>query len=813
MKLYVDMEEITSLFRHAQTENRNFLFEYEVYELIRHMGGETPPAYYVLPREERVDPRRLATIPGDRVVIKILSPHIIHKSDVGGIHITEKSQEAVLSAMRTMQYAVPEKFAEYVENLPASARPGPYRHLKGPTLVQAIAQDIKGVLICQYLPVKTQGIGNELLVGLRNSREFGMILTAGLGGTDTELYAGRFRPDQAVVSAATAMIDGEAFFDLYRHTISWDKLSGRARGEQRKVTDEQLRECFAAMVEVGNHFSALNPQAPFIIDALEINPFAFHRYLMVPLDGFCRFSLPRAAPALPPRSPQGIEALLHPQTLGIIGVSARSRNPGRIMLQNILANGFNRQNLYIIHPHIAPIEGIVPLPSLDRLPGPLDLLILAIGADKVLPVMETVLDTGCARSVILIPGGLGEVAGSEALGARLETLIRTARRRRGKTMPVILGGNSLGVLSHPGRYDSLFIPEEKLPKSRGDQVRSSAFLSQSGAYMITRMSKLSFFDPAYALSIGNQMDLTAGDLMGYFNTRDEITTIAVYMEGFKDLDGLAFARGVTEGVKRKKEVLFYKAGRTEAGKSATSGHTASLAGDYTVCRACMAQAGAMVAHTFTEFEGLVRLSVCLSKKEVHGSRLAAVSNAGYEAVGIADNIMGDDFSLELAEFSPDTVKVLTRCLDTHGLSGLVNVRNPLDVTPMAVASVYETVIQALLSDPGVDMVAAALVPLTPVIKTLPEHTRLHNDFSSKKGIVQRISRIAGKSTKPLIMVVDSGALYDPLARALQRAGLPVFRSADRAVHVLGRYIHQRQRISRKFTDRSSPAPLQSPDRI
>ncbi len=793
MKLYVRINDITALFRKAEKENRSFLFEYEVYELIRALGGETPLKYYVLPRDERVDQARLNAIPGDRVVVKIISPCIIHKSDVGGVIITEKNQESVLSAVRSMRYEVPEKFAAVMGQTPREHIPSSYQGLYGEVLTQAISRDIKGVLICQFLPVDNADFGNELLVSLRNSREFGMILTAGVGGTGTELYARRFRPGQAVVSAATAMTDSEAFFQLYRQTLSWDKLTGRSRGEKRKVTDEQLKECFAAMIAVGNHFSASNTTAPYVIEELEINPFAFSRYLMVPLDGFCRFSSPSAPPV--PRPVKKIDHLLHPRHIGMIGVSAKSLNPGRIILKNIIANGFDPNAIHIIHPDGKPIEGVTSLPDMDHLTVKLDLLILAVGADRVMALMEKIIASDCSHTVILIPGGLGEVVGSENRGTRMERLIQKAHAA-GTGGPLVLGGNSLGVLSHPGRYDALFIPEEKLPKSRGNQVRSSAFLSQSGAYMITRMSKMTFFDPAYALSMGNQMDLTAGDLMHHLHDMEEIKTIAVYMEGFRDLDGLAFAKAVKQGVHKGKEILFYKAGRTREGKTATSGHTASLAGNYTVCRSCMEEAGAMVAHTFTEFEGLLQLSVSLCRKKIHGNRLAAISNAGYEAVGIADNLLGENFKLQMADFSHDTHQQLKGCLRENGLHDLVNICNPLDVTPMAMASVYETAIHTLLNDPGVDAVAAALVPLTPVIKTLPEENHFENPFSSKKSIVQRISRVAQQSDKPLIMVVDSGFLYDPLARALQDTGLPVFRSADQAVYVLGKYIQGRLRAKK-----------------
>jgi len=570
-------------------------------------------------------------------------------------------------------------------------------------------------------------------------------------------------------------------------------LAGLTRGHKRVVTDEQLIECFSALIAIGNHFSPLHPHAPFVIEELEINPFAFTEYLMVPLDGLCRFSLRSKQPI--PRPLEKIDNLLHPSSIGIIGVSAKEVNFGRIILRNILANGFNPSRLWVIHPSTDQIDGVVAVPTLDSLKKKLDLLILAVGANHIPDLVSQIIDHDIAESVILIPGGLGEKEGSEQQSHELRKKIQQAHLQANGG-PVFLGSNCLGILSHPGRYDSLFVPDAKLPINRGKHPRNSALISQSGAYMITRMSKLSFMDPAYAVSLGNQTDLTAGDILNFINTRDDIAIVASYMEGFMDLDGLAFAKAVRKAVLQGKELLFYKAGRTPEGKSATSGHTASLAGDYMVCESCVQQAGAMVASTFTEFEGLFCLASSLHHKTISGNRLAAISNAGYEAVGIADNILGEDYKLELASFTPKTKKVLAQILRKEKLDSLVDVKNPMDVSPMATDAVYESLLKVLLGDPNVNAVVAAFVPMTPFMQTLPEGIIPDESLASKKSIVKRLHRLTAQVDKPLVVVVDSGPMYDPLADALQEGGLPVFRSADQAVWILGKYIQGRIRTKR-----------------
>ncbi len=787
MQTNIDYPGLTKLLERAAGEGRKHLFEHEVYRFIQLTGSETPPKFYLLPKNERLNIQKLQALPGESVVIKIVSQYILHKSDVGGVRITGKNAEEVLSTMRRMSFEIPEKFAEIILRHPDQA-PAPYHGLTGEDLRIAIARDIQGYLLCQYMPPDSEEFGNELLISLRNSREFGMILSAGLGGRDTELYAARFRKGQAIVSASTELVDGKAFFNLFKQTISYKKLAGLTRGQKRIVTDSQLLECFEALIQVARHFSPSNKLSPYTIEELEVNPFAFSNYLMMPLDGLCRFSTGKQN--YPTRPIGKIDKLLHPATIGIVGISSKKTNIGRIILHNILANGFPKGQLALIHPEAKEIENISTIPHLTALKKKVDLLILAINGVQVPDMIDEILQNNLAESVILVSGGIGEQPEQQHLATEIRQKIIAARTASSQA-PIFLGANSLGILSHPGRYDAMFIPDSKLPKTRGIYKRTVGLVSQSGAYMITRMSTLTFLDPAYAISIGNQIDLTAGDFLHHLNKIKEMQTLAFYIEGFTDLDGLSFASAVRAAIHEGKELIFYKAGRTPEGKNALAGHTASIAGDYMVCESCISQAGAMVAETFNIFEGLLRLSCTLYNKSITGNRLAAVSNAGYEAVGIADNIFGEDYRLEMADLSMSSLNKLRMVLSDAKLESLTSVHNPLDITPMASENVYIDVIRTLLEDEYTDAVVAAIVPLTPLLHTLPEELDRNHLFNSENSIVEQISALNAASLKPLIIVVDSGKLYDPMAEGFQNHGLPVFRSADIAVGVLGKYIHNR----------------------
>ena len=642
-----------------------------------------------------------------------------------------------------------------------------------------------------FMPPDSQGFATELFVGIRSTEEFGPIISAGLGGVEMELLARQTRKGAAVAIAPTGTVDGEQFFQLFRSTLSYDRLSGAMRGSRRLLDDAILIECFQAFIDLANHFSAMNPDAAFHLEEVEVNPYAASGGRMAPLDGLCRFR-----PAVPRHQPRPIDkigSLLKPQSAAIMGVSEGSRNMGRIILGNILAAGFDRDSVHVVHPTASEIDGVPCVAGVSDLPDKVDLFVVAVGADQVSLVIDDLIEHDKADAVILIPGGLGEKEGSQDLEADLRDRIREAHRREGGG-PLFLGGNSLGVISHPGRYDTMFIPDSKLPKSRGTHTRKFCFISQSGAFIISTLSDEPWLDPAYALSIGNQIDLTAGDLLAYIKDDPEIEVFAVYIEGFRTHDGHAFAAAVKETVALGKDVVFYKAGRTSEGRSATAGHTASVAGDYAVCENAIAQAGAFVASDFGEFSDLLRITLPLRGKSAFGNRLAAVSNAGYESVGMADSIRSNGAELVLPAFQAPTEEALAKILSDNRLDGLVDVKNPFDVTPMAGDTAYADLIVEVLADPSVDAAVVGIVPLTPALQTLAPGEGHHESILDPGSIAQLLPGAAAASAKPVVAVVDSGVLFDPLVEALRTGGLPVFRSADRAVRALCKWVDVKSRM-------------------
>ena len=149
---------INDIFRKAHNEGRSSLFEHEVYRLLTAAGIASTPRHVVVAGGAEPTDELLASFSGSRLVVKIVSGSIAHKSDVGGVAVVTKQPTAVRAACQNMLAALSER-------------------------------DITGLMLTEFIEADAAGAGNELLVGLRNTREFGMILSAGLGGVDTELFA------------------------------------------------------------------------------------------------------------------------------------------------------------------------------------------------------------------------------------------------------------------------------------------------------------------------------------------------------------------------------------------------------------------------------------------------------------------------------------------------------------------------------------------------------------------------------------------------------------------------------------------------
>ena len=761
-----------------QAEGRN-LFEHEVYALLRAAGISTP-SFFFLPRGGKITDKDLSGFTGTRVVLKVASPRILHKSDVGGVRFVERSADIVNSTVREMIEAVPGAYLEWL---------GPTQE-SGSLSEDQIRADIRGILICSVVEFSNRGFGSEILLGLRSTREFGPVVTMGLGGLEVEYLAKRIREGQALaISSAHLMQPGKSL-PLLKKLAFFEKITAPFRGEEALLAPEELDDVYQRFGALGRRYSAFSEESGVVLEEAEVNPFVFSGGSLVPLDWLARISEDKTT--LTQRPLSQIKALLEPESIGIIGVSEKM-NIGHIILNNILANGFPKERLTVVKPGLETIEGCRCVPTLADLPQTVDLFVLTLGAEQSAVVMQELISFEKARSVIIIAGGLGEKKGTKSLENDIKTQIAEGRAA-GQITPVVNGGNCLGIYSRPGRYDTTFVPRHKLYNQprQGVMPKKLALISQSGAYMISRMSKLPMIEPTFAVSIGNQIDLTLSDYLHYLKDRDEVDVFAVYIEGFLPGDGLIFARAVREINDLGKTVIVYKAGRSPEGKAATASHTASVAGDYPVTRAVLEQAGALVAEDVFSFETFVKGALFLADKTIRGRQVGMISNAGFECVIMSDSIAGEG-GLVLAEFSPQTVARIGRHLQPLGIDRLQDVRNPIDITPVADDKTFAEVAEAMLDDPGIHCAVISPLPMSPAMQTLAPSDFHREDLSREGSTPRRLIELFRKSDKPFVVNIDTGEPYDPMVDMLEDAGIPVFRHSDEAVSFLRRYIHFRLR--------------------
>jgi acyl-CoA synthetase (NDP forming) len=743
----MDLAGIRDLIASVRAEDRLVFLESEGLALLRLMGLETPLSVIVQGEAELADWCDNA-LPGRRVVVKVQSPQILHKSDVGGVQVVANDREAIARAIAEMR----DRLAD---------------------------ADISNFTVNEFVE-HDAGLGHEFLFGLRWTDDVGPVVTCGAGGIYSEFLAKNIRPGRDIAILSPALAGRDDVAAALREVAVVDLATGSRRGQPAQVAME-------AMARTCQAFLDLAAALPDEFAEFEVNPFAVTPDgRLVALDALVRLRAPGPREVAPDKPLWKLSHLLEPHSAAIMGVSERM-NPGHIIVNNLIREGFDRTRIYIVKPGSAAIEGCACVPDIASVPERVDLFVLCIDAAQAAGALSEIIESRKAESIVLIPGGLEEKAGSEQIVARMHGALADARRSDWRG-PLINGGNCLGIRSLPGRYDTTFIPEYKLPVPSGPPS-PVAFISQSGAFAVSKASKLVSLNPKYSVTLGNQMDLTVGDYLAYLQDDASIELFAVYVEGFRPLDGLKFLRAARDIVESGRTVILYRAGRTAAGAKASASHTASIAGDYAVVHALARHAGVMVADTLEDFEELTLLCAELRDVRVTGWRLGAVSNAGFECVAIADNLG----SFSMGAFSPSSDRQLREIFARTRLDQVVDVHNPLDLTPMMADEAYAQVVETLLGDELLDAACVGCVPLTAALSTLAPSDGHAEDFRRDGSLVRRLAALRQASAKPWVAVVDAGALYDAMARDLAAHRIPTFRSADRALRIFNLFCDHRLR--------------------
>lgn len=588
-----------SVFEKAFNAGRSFLTEHESYVAFAAMGIEVP-------RHELIpDPAwlsgRIAGIRKEypaRVVLKVASPDIHHKTEIGGVAVVDNTAEAIGGAF------------DAIVTRARAAMP---------------RAKIDGVLLMEHVAIE-----QELLVSIIDDPTFGHVLTVGKGGTLTEIFRDiAMRPAPARGAEIEAMLKslktypllqgyrGAKGADIARVAQVVEKISSLARGPGSRGLRFEIAE-------------------------MEINPLVVTADgRVLPLDSVLRFREARPIPSAAPEE-RHLDMLFHPKTIALVGASDSPEKMGGSILKNLIESGAAK--VYPVNPKRGELMGLKAYKSVSEIPEAVDLAVLAVPA-KLTPPVAAECARARAKMAIVISGGFGEMGGE---GKRMEAEMRGAARDAGMRL---IGPNCMGVYFEPRKFSTFFLSPEKtiIPRTA---LNNFTVLSQSGAVSVQLVQLARNVGVRAIVSYGNMIDVDVADLMSYFNGDEGTDVLALYIEGLQN-----GPRFIEAARKMKKPVIVTKGGKSHAGSAATVSHTGAIAGDYDVARAVFESCGLIEAETLQDCADYVKAFSLLKGRIPKGRRIGIVSNAGGLGVLAADATEGT--CLEMARYSPATIEKVT----------------------------------------------------------------------------------------------------------------------------------------------------------
>ncbi|MFC7058887.1 acetate--CoA ligase family protein [Halovenus salina] len=451
-----------------------------------------------------------------------------------------------------------------------------------------------------------------------------------------------------------------------------------------------------------------------------------------------------------------LSGLFAPERVAVVGATDREGSIGRLLMESL--EDYPGE-VVPVTPRADAVFGQDAADSLTETEG-VDLAVLAVPPETAVDALETAGESDIGNAVVVSAGF--EEAGDD--GERHACQLRDIADRCGMN---VVGPNSMGVMSTASGLNASFSPSHP---ARG----SISLVSQSGAFITASLETatdrgLGF---RHVVSIGNKTVLGAVDYLRYLDADPETGVIAAYLEDIDDGETFVeVARAVTEST----PVVVLKPGKTEEGASAAASHTGSLAGDDTAVDAAFERAGVVRADSAGE---LFDYAAALRGTLPDGNSVGIVTNAGGPGVLAADAVAAQVG--ELPGLEESTRKRLGELLPPTAAVG-----NPTDVLGDADADRFGDAIDAVLSDPSVDI---GLVLTTP-------HPLIEYDELAE--VVGRRSRAHGT---PAVTCFMDGDLTASAKRALRRHGVANYDDPSRAaaaVGALGRYVEQagREQVS------------------
>lgn len=366
-----------------------------------------------------------------------------------------------------------------------------------------------------------------------------------------------------------------------------------------------------------------------------------------------------------------MEKLYYPGSIVIIGLSSRSDNLSRMILDNMLRWGY-RGKIFGVNPKSSDmyVGGIKMYKDVEELPQVPDLAVCLIPARYVPEQVERCGAFGIGWMAIP-SGGFSEFSED---GRRLSERTLEQARKQGIRL---VGPNCLAVAN---RANGLCIPFVPLyPPLLGD----ISIITQSGGLGFTIWNQLMNENLGMAkfASVGNKLDLDEVDFLRYFGSDPETNIILMYLENVKRGKELVEAAAAID-----KPVIVLKSNTTAAGAQAAMSHTAALTNDENTIDAAFEEAGIIRIRQFNDFTAL---SKAFKLPAMKGNRIMVMSPAGGFAVTTADLCAQAGF--EFAHPGDD----FYQSLQHYSKAGVIKFSNPLDMgdiyDPMFSAHIFFSV--------------------------------------------------------------------------------------------------------------------------
>lgn len=364
-------------------------------------------------------------------------------------------------------------------------------------------------------------------------------------------------------------------------------------------------------------------------------------------------------------SQRGLEALLRPKSIAVLGASVKPGRAGYLMMRNLLAGGFGGPVLPVT-PKYKAVSGVLAWPDVASLPFAPDLAIICTHARRNLELLQQLGEKGCKACIIL-----------SAPASQLEALKACASQWQMR----LLGPNSLGLLAPWQGLNASFSP---VPIAKG----RIAFISQSAAVSNTildwaQQRNLGF---SWFIALGDSLDIDVDDLLDFLARDGKTSAILLYLEHLSDARRFVSA---SRSAARNKPILVIKSGRSHQAQ-AMIGTASGLdaAWDAAIQRAGLLR----VQDTHELFSAVESLS---HMRPLRGERLMIISNGAAPAALALDELYARNG--KLATLDESTLQALAALLPEGIGRG-----NPLDLKDHSTPALYVACVTQLLDSHELD---------------------------------------------------------------------------------------------------------------